>query len=351
MPRTMINRQKQIVPIVALILLLTFSFATAKIKAGGAGGELTGSASGQLRWGLKEVRAPSAWKTTKGSRKVVVAVIDSGIDKDIEHLDKNLWANEDEIPNDGKDNDGNGYVDDVHGWDFRNGEESSKAENLFYHGTFVAGLIASSVDTSRGTGGVAPGIEIMDLRFLDSDGHFYTSDWDKLTESINYAVDNGADIINLSLYASLPPPPSVHRAIKRADRKGVFVVGIAGNRGGRVRYISSWDEIITVGAINKEGKPTNFTNFGNSVDIAAPGKNILSYKPGGDLASAAGTSFAAPHVAGTAALLLSENPELSNDDLKDLLFRSARDTYSKGNDQKTGHGIVDTQSSLEITSN
>nr|AGF92830.1 peptidase S8 and S53 subtilisin kexin sedolisin [uncultured organism] len=320
------------------------------MKAGRAGGELTGYASDQLRWGLNEIKAPGAWKTTKGSREVVVAVIDSGIDKDIEHLDKNLWANEDEIPNDGKDNDGNGYVDDVHGWDFRNGEESSKAEDLFYHGTFVAGLIASPIDTNKGTGGVAPGIEIMDLRFLDSDGHFYTSDWDKLIESINYAVDNGADIINLSIYASMNPPPSVHRAIKRADREGVLVVGIAGNRGGQVRYLSSWDEIITVGAVNKEAEPADFTNFGNSVDIAAPGEEILSYKPGGDLASAAGTSFAAPHVAGTAALVLSENPDLSNDDLKNLLLRSARDIHSKGADQKTGHGIVDTQNSLEATS-
>ena len=350
MPRTMKKDHIALITILLLTITLSFSSDIGRTIAGGAGGKLNEFSTHNLRWGLNEIKAPQAWKTTQGSQKIVVAVIDSGIDRSIEAFSDNLWTNKDELPNDGIDNDGNGYVDDVHGWNFREGSDFAKrSSRLFYHGTFVAGLIASSLNPEQGAGGVAPKIKIMDLQFLDSNGHFYTSDWDKLAEAINYAADNGARIINLSIYASLNPPPSVHRAVKRAERKGVLVVGISGNRRGRVRYISSWDEITTVGAVNRAGRPAEFTNFGPAVDLAAPGEEVLSYKPGGYLASGSGTSFAAPHVAGAAALLLSKNPGLSNREVKEILEETSEDIYEGGWDDKTGHGLIDTDRALQKT--
>ncbi|MFW6111883.1 MAG: S8 family serine peptidase [Candidatus Bipolaricaulota bacterium] len=338
-----------------LVLLLTITFLLYSFPnppspriAGRAGDSgVSTASSGSTRWGLEAVKAKDAWKVTKGSDEVVVAIIDSGIDKSIPAIRERMWKNQDEIPGDGIDNDGNGYVDDVHGWDFR--ERDSLEENsgsLHYHGTFVGGLVASSYDQKTGAGGVAPNISLMDLRFLDSGGRFFTSDWQKLSDAVDYAVDNGADIINFSVYASVNPPDSVRQAMKRAESEGVLIVGISGNNGSRLGYFGAWDEIFTVGAIDKSYRVSDFSNYGPEVELVAPGEQVLSFKPGGKLANGSGTSFAAPHVAGSAALILSKNPELGLSELKQALRDSARDIGDYGKDEQAGHGIIDTHKSL-----
>ena len=341
LPKEMKRARK---PFILLTLLLSVLF-TANLElipdqAGRAGGKL--SSSRGLRWGLNAVQAPEAWKVTQGSESIVVAVIDSGVDGDIEAMKANMWENSDEIPNDGRDNDHNGYVDDYHGWDFREDDDRSYSRgDLFYHGTFVAGLVASSYKSAKGAGGVAPKVKIMDLRFLDSKGKFYTSDWRKLAEAIRYAADNGAQIINLSIYASLRPPYYVHRAVREAERKGALVVGIAGNEGKDVSYLGRWKEMLTVGAIDRNLNPAYFSNRGPSLDFAAPGVRVVSLRPGGRTSSGSGTSFAAPHVSGTAALLLSLKPDLSPKRLRELLADTAQDLGRKGQDDRTGYGLVD----------
>ncbi len=171
----------------------------------------------RLRWGLRAVKAPEAWEVTLGSEEIVIAVIDAGIDYSLPYLADRMWRNPNEIPGNGIDDDGNGYVDDVHGWDFRDGDPDSLAGTpLNWHGTFVAGLIAAAVDAATGIGGVAPRVKLMDLRFLDSRGLFYRGDWPKLAEAIEYAVDNGARVINLSIYSRVPLPSYVRRAIREA---------------------------------------------------------------------------------------------------------------------------------------
>jgi subtilisin family serine protease len=258
-----------------------------------------------------------------------------------------MWKNSDEVPGDGIDNDNNGYVDDLSGWDFREDSRlSNSGRSLHYHGTFVGGLVSSSYDRNTGSGGVAPNVSIMDLRFLNSSGQFFTSDWGKLAEAIDYAVDNGADIINFSIYASINPPELVRDAMRRAESAGVLVVGIAGNSGKRVGYFGRWKEVFTVGSINKSGKVSNFSNYGSEVELVAPGSDVLSYRPGGYLATGSGTSFAAPHVAGTAALILSRNSDIGLSRLKQILRKSARDIGRSGKDQTSGYGIIDTSRSL-----
>lgn len=325
---------------------LPFNYTHNQYPAGGVG-DFSVSPGSSTRWGLSAIKAKEAWNVTTGSDEVVVAIIDSGVDQSIPALRKNIWTNEDETPGNGIDDDNNGYVDDVSGWDFRERDSLDNSySNLHYHGTFVAGLVASSYDRKTGSGGVAQEVSLMDLRFLNREGQFYRSDWQKLADAINYAVDNGADIINMSLYANIKPPESVHSAVRRAESSGVLVVGIAGNNSSHVRYFGNWREILTVGAVNKNKRRAYFSNYGSSVDIMAPGQNVLSYRPGGATATSSGTSFAAPHVAGTAALILSQNPNMSLNRLKNVLKDSARDIASPGKDDKTGYGLLDTQSGL-----
>lgn len=344
---------KQTVKFLAIVLTVGLTLLSFQVNfhppiAGRAGASsLSPASSGTTRWGLETVKAKDAWKITQGSDEVVVAVIDSGIDRDVTALNERMWSNDDEIPGDGKDNDGNGYVDDVSGWDFREGDQLSKSGgSLHYHGTFVSGLVSSSYDKETGSGGVAPNVSIMDLRFLDSGGRFYTSDWEKLANAVDYAVENGADIINLSIYANVKPPEKVHRALKRAQSEGVLVVGIAGNNGERLGYFGRWDEVFTVGSVGRSGSVSSFSNYGPEMELVAPGEDVLSYKPGGELATGSGTSFAAPHVAGTAALILSKRPQISLSELKEILRDSARDLGKSGKDKTAGYGIINTSKSL-----
>nr|AGF93452.1 peptidase S8 and S53 subtilisin kexin sedolisin [uncultured organism] len=339
-----------IVLLVTIISVSSFGIIIGPQIAGGAGDSSVSPASStasSTRWGLSAIKAKRAWNVTKGSDEVTVAVIDSGVDRSIPSLRRNIWKNEDEIPGNGIDDDNNGYVDDVSGWDFRERDSLNDSySDLHYHGTFVAGLVASSYNRETGSGGVAQKVSLMDLRFLNREGQFYRSDWNKLADAIDYAVDNGADIINMSLYANIKPPESVHSAIRRAETRGTLVVGIAGNNGSSVRYFGNWEETFTVGAVNKKKRRAYFSNYGSAVEIMAPGQSVLSYRPGGATATASGTSFAAPHVAGTAALILSQNPNMSLNELKNVLRNSARDIAGPGKDDKTGYGILDTESGL-----
>lgn len=252
--------------------------------------------------------------------EVVVAVIDSGIDRTIPALSCRIWVNQDEIPDNGRDDDGNGYVDDIHGWDFvDNDPDSLTGSDMHWHGTFVAGVLADAIEPSTRLTQEPVNVKIMDLRFLDSESAFYTSDWPKLVDAIEYAVDNGARVINMSIYATRTPPQAVRQAIQRAVARGVLVVGIAGNDGGSLGPIASWEELFTVAALDREGSLAPFSNTGEAVDVGALGADVLSILPGGALVIESGTSFAAPWVAGVAALHISETPDIPLDTLEALL--------------------------------
>ena len=313
----------------------------------GAGGSFL-PARDAVQWGLAAIRAPAAWRVTSGSAEVVVAVIDSGIDYSIPELAAVMWRNPGEIPGNGIDDDGNGYVDDVHGWDFRDDDPSSlEGTPIYWHGTFVAGLVAATYNPLFRTGGVAPGVRIMDLRFLDSRGLFYTRDWEKLIRAIDYAVENGARIINLSIYSRVIPPAGVRRALQRAVEAGVLVVGIAGNTGARVGYFGRWPEVVAVGAVDEGGRVAAFSNRGPEVALVGPGVGVVSQGPDGFPKTASGTSFAAPHVAGVAALLLSIRPDLSPAELLGFLRATAKDLGEPGEDQGAGAGLVDAAAAVE----
>ena len=302
-----------------------------------------------VNWGILRISAPDAWAITHGRNDVVVAVIDTGIDTSIPQLEASMWVNTGEIEGNGIDDDGNGYADDIHGWDFRDGDNSSLIGTaLHWHGTFVAGIIAAQPGEVPIVG-VAPGVRIMDVRFLDSNNKFSSRDWNTFAEAIDYAVNNGADIINMSIFANGRPPSSLESAIRRAVQSGVVIIGIAGNTASNrgsldqtaVLYPGKYNDVYAVSATTESDLLGDFSRWGPEVSFCAPGEGITSFLPGGQTATRSGTSFAAPHVSGTLALILSAFPSLSATQAIDVLMGTVIDLGVHGADSSFGQGLVD----------
>ncbi len=279
------------------------------------------------QWHHKQIGTSKAWSITEGGPEVVVAVIDTGVDFGHPELRDRKWINPKEKPN-GIDDDGNGLVDDLNGWNYVNNKGNTKPTQQLrgaYHGTHVAGIIAGS-RSLKGHSGVAPAIKIMALRFLNDDKSGYTSNGIK---AIHYALDNGADVINLS-WGSYRRSTKLIEALRRAENQGVLVIAAAGNYGynndEKPFYPASYNfsNLISVGASGKTGGYLSSINFGkNSVDIAAPGQSVLSTARQGNYDSRSGSSMAAPMVAGIGALLYSLAPDLNGIQIKHLLLNGA----------------------------
>lgn len=302
-----------------------------------------------INWGLQHISVPQAWTITHGSRDVVVAVIDSGIDHSIPQLAASMWVNPGEVAGSGVDDDGNGYIDDIHGWDFRDNNPCSLVGTpIHWHGTFIAGIIAAQPGEVPVVG-VAPGVRIMDVRFLDSSNRFSARDWDTFVDALDYAVDNGAQIINLSIYANARPPSQFERAIERAVSSGVIVVGIAGNTGQvGVLYPGKYDGVLAISAIDSSNLRAGFSRWGPEVAFCAPGAEVVSFLPGGRTGTRSGTSFAAAHVSGVLALILSAYPALSAAQAVDLLTASASAPGgSRGTEGWSGAGLIDAYKALD----
>jgi len=301
----------------------------------------------QFNWNIRDIHAPEAWDITQGDGEVVVAVIDSGVDITHTALTDNIWSNLGEIPDNNLDDDANGYVDDVHGWDFQDNDNGTLTGTRFHHhGTFIAGIIAGEVSAS-GISGVAPNVKIMDLRVLNRLNVFRQSHWDELSSAVDYAVDHNADVINLSLYFVSSPPVEFHQAIQRAIANNVVVVGITGNDSAGVAYPAKYEEIIAVSAIDATHSLGSFSNTGAETEIAAPGVAITSLLPGDEYGEGDGTSFAAAHVTGVVALLRSLQSDLSISHIRAILLQSARDLGRPGRDPLFGHGLIDAKQAVE----
>jgi len=295
-----------------------------------------------------DVDAPEAWDLQTGVPGIVVAVVDSGTDIDHEDLVANLWKNLDEIPGNGQDDDANGYVDDVDGWDFYNGNNDPRGP--YFHGTHVAGIVAATTDNGIGIAGLAgggfgsSGARIMPLGVGD-----FSPDASVLDDAILYAADNGAKIITLSL--TVGQSSAIDAAIEYAhDQKGVFLDCAAGNASGPVAYPANHPMVIAVAATDANDNRANFSNFGPEIELAAPGVGILSTQPGNSYGYSDGTSFAAPHVAGLAALVFSAAPDLGNDLVRQLLRDTADDIGDPGYDEQTGDGRINALAAVELVS-
>ncbi len=274
---------------------------------------------------IAKVFADSAWHIVSGNSKVTVAVLDTGIDYNHEDLANNLWINKGEIPNNGIDDDGNGYIDDVFGYDFKN-NDALPFDDL-RHGSHVSGILGATGGNGIGISGVTQRVGLMTLKFLGgSEGRGTTAD---ALRAIEYAVNNGANIISNSWEGS-ENDEALKEAIKNAGRHGILFVVAAGNEGKNLDTTPVYPaafrlpNMISVGATDKNDALANFSNYGiKSVSIAAPGVSIFSTVPGNDYLYFGGTSMACPHVSGAAALLLAGWPQLNFVQLKEILIKSA----------------------------
>jgi subtilisin family serine protease len=271
-----------------------------------------------------DLDGPEAWDVTTGSDSIVIAVIDTGADLDHQDLEGNIWRNtgEDWIGgtpgHNGVDDDGNGKTDDYYGWDFANGDNDPD-DDSDGHGTHVAGIMAAEGNNGLGIAGINWTASIMPLKVLTADKRGLVSDE---IAAIDYAIGNGARIIN----ASLGGPnfsQSEYNAIQRAREAGVLFVAAAGNattdNDTNPVYPASHDldNIISVAATDHDDALSNTSNYGvNSVDVAAPGVSIYSTTVGNSYQYRSGTSMAAPHVSGLAALIWATHNSLTYSQVK-----------------------------------
>jgi subtilisin family serine protease len=282
-----------------------------------------------------DIDAPEAWSATTGKPDTAVAVIDTGVDINHPDLNANIWTNPDEIAGNGIDDDGNSYVDDVHGWDFANDDASvfdSAADDK--HGTHVAGTIAAEGNNGVGVAGVTWQAKIMPLKFI-SPGKGYVSD---AAEALRYAVDEGVKISNHSYgyydYCGGCFSKTLRDAVDYAAGEGHLVVAAAMNGGSdwvgddndqTPVYPASHQgaNVISVAASDQRDTLTSFSNYGaTSVDLAAPGQSIYSTYPNNTYGNGTGTSMATPHVAGVAALVEAQNPDFDAAGIKDRILES-----------------------------
>ncbi|UCD52889.1 MAG: S8 family serine peptidase [Phycisphaerales bacterium] len=276
------------------------------------------------QWALEKIAAVQAWNTCQGSAEVVVAVIDTGVDYRHRDLAANAWHNEAElngIP--GRDDDENGYVDDIWGYNFiYNNAEPTDDQG---HGTHCAGIIAAAGDNGLDVSGVCWKARIMPVKILGSDGDGNSADG---AVAVYYAVANGADVISCS-WGGPEPSELLAEALAYAHSQGVLLVAAAGNEDtDELFYPASYPDIIAVAATGPNDQRWAFSNHGEWVDVAAPGQAIISLRsvPTSGRGQSqytvelSGTSMAAPHVAGAAALLLSANPLLTTDEVREMLL-------------------------------
>ena len=269
-------------------------------------------------WGLNQIGAPAAWDVTTGSNSVVVGVVDSGVDYTHTDLADNIWTNPSETSN-GADDDGNGLVDDIRGWDFYSGDSLPYDGNG--HGTHVAGTIGAQGNNGAGITGVNWRVKLIPLRVGD----------DSLSEfaiagAFTYACAKGARVVNGSFGGTYSD--AIHDAI--AACPGTLFIFAAGNSSRNNDLFPSYPcadplpNVVCVAATQPGDTLAPFSNWGPvSVDLAAPGTDILSTVPGNAFESYDGTSMAAPHVAGAAALVLSARPSLTVSELRSTLLLSA----------------------------
>ncbi|MEM6778406.1 MAG: S8 family peptidase [Planctomycetota bacterium] len=280
---------------------------------------------GSVDWNVNAVEAPEAWAAGYTGEGILVAVVDTGVDLDHPDLVNNLYVNPGEIAGDGIDNDGNGYVDDIRGYDFVGRDANPNDGNG--HGTHVAGTIAADLN-GVGATGIAPDATILPVRVLGNDGSGSTN---SVAAGIRYAAELGADIINLSLGGGYSR--AIDAAIQYAESLGSLIIAAAGNESAAVpgypaRFSASDSNVLSVGAHDQRNQIARFSNdVGSSgaVQIDAPGVGIYSTYTGGGYATLSGTSMASPHVAGVAALALSAAPDLTPSELRSLLVSGAID--------------------------
>ncbi len=297
-----------------------------------------------------DISALKAWDKTKGSDKIVVAVLDTGIDYTHQDLAANMWFRPDNVP--AYEDAQLGTFDDEHGFDAADNASDPMDDNG--HGTHCAGIIGAEGDNDEGIAGVNWHVQIMPLKFLGKGGFGTTKD---AIESINYAIDRKQHGVNVRVinasWGSTMYSKALEDVIRAAGEQGILFVAAAGNNGTNndknPHYPSNYDlpNVVSVAATDRNDQLTSFSNFGvKTVHIAAPGKDITSTWIGGIYRDASGTSMATPQVAGVAALILANEPNLTVEQLKARLLKSV-DKLDSLNGKVSSGGRLNAAKALE----
>ncbi|MDP4181269.1 MAG: S8 family serine peptidase [Bacillota bacterium] len=293
-----------------------------------------------------DINVSGAWDTVNGNGDVLVGILDTGIDINHKELTNSIYKNSSEIANNNYDDDKNGYIDDVNGWDFINCD-NSVYDNSYddFHGTHIAGIIAAGAD-NVGIRGVASGVSIVPLKFMDG-GCGFTSD---AIEAIEYAKKLGIKVLNCS-WGDTHYNYALEQEMKNSD---ILFVCSAGNDKLDLSINPTYPaafklpNVISVGAVDNKGNMASFSNYGAPVDVAAPGVDIYSSMPENNYGYLEGTSMASPFVTGVAALILSCNPNIAPADIKQIIRNTVKGRPNLSGVISTG-GIIDAQSAISYT--
>jgi thermitase len=268
------------------------------------------------------IDAVSGWDVEQGNSSIIVAIIDTGIDYTHEDL--------------------SGKV--IRGYDFVNEDYDPRDDHG--HGTHVAGITGAIANNGRGIAGVCPGCSLLAIKVVNANGSGTNS---AIANGIANAVSHGAQVINLSL-GGLDNSSTIKLAVEQAYQSGVIILAASGNDGSGVPlYPAAFPEVIAVGATDRYGDRASFSNYGSHLELAAPGQSIYSTLPGNSYESWNGTSMASPHVAGLAGLLLSQNPSLSNQQVRQLMVATSQDLGTTGRDSYFGYGRINARYALTQT--
>ncbi|KYK22509.1 hypothetical protein AYK24_02220 [Thermoplasmatales archaeon SG8-52-4] len=265
------------------------------------------------QWGPKRIHCEDAWNIVQGSTVIKIAIIDTGIDYNHEDLNGNYLSG---------------------GYDFVNDDNDPMDDEG--HGSHCSGIAAAVIDNNKGIAGISQ-VSIVAEKVLDSNG--YGSSFD-VAAGIIHAVDTNVDIISMSL-GSRYPSSTIETACNNAYNAGALLIAASGNDySSQISYPAAYDSVIAVGAIDNQDKRCGFSNYGENLELMAPGENIISVKIGGGYVEKDGTSMACPHVTGVAALVKSVNYDMSNKEIRQLLIETAEDLGSPGKDIYYGNGLV-----------
>ena len=303
------------------------------------------------QWALNKIQAFSAWDKTQGTDSVLIGVIDTGIDYFHPDLQNKIWQNPGETGNgkesNGIDDDNNGFVDDYRGWDFTDRVgfpfDSTGGDYLDWdndpfdeqgHGTYIAGIAAAEANNSAGIAGVAPNIKLVNLRAFDPGGY---GEEDDVAAAILYAVQMGVKVINMS-FGDYSFSYVLRDVVQFAYSRNLVLVGSSGNQNSSLpHYPSGYSEVICVGNSTQDDFRAGNSNYGSTLDLMAPGTQILTTARDNKYASISGTSAATPHVAAAAALILSLG-NYTNEEVKQILKSTSDDIDEPGWDINTGAG-------------
>jgi len=291
------------------------------------------------QYALERIEAAAAWQVESGKKSVVVAVVDTGTQTDHPDLAAQIWTNPRETAN-GVDDDGDGFIDDVHGWNFVANNNDPTDDNK--HGTHCSGIIAATRGNGQGIAGTA-NVSIMPVKVLNSEGSGSTSD---IIKGVQYAVDHGASIISMSL-GGTGFEQAFADVCRDAIARNVVIVAANGNDSANtISYPAGYEGVIAVSATDQNDQIASFSNTGEGTAIAAPGVEILSTLVGSTYGNLSGTSMATPYVAGVAALVRSANPNLTAAQVRERLMNTADDLGTPGYDTVYGAGRVNARKAL-----